>query len=60
MLTKAQIQRKLAAYDMDWDPGALVEALERVRPDWERDLGHLLPQFVPYEVAREGILARLA
>jgi predicted nucleotidyltransferase component of viral defense system len=53
------IQRKLALYEMRWDPGALEEAVERVRADWERDLRPLLPQFVPYELAREGIAALL-
>ncbi len=51
----ALIERKLALYKMTWNPDVLMEALERVRADWERDLRHLLPQFVPYEVAREGI-----
>lgn len=55
----ALIQRKLALYEMRWDPGALKEAVERVRADWERDLRPLLPQFVPYELAREGIAALL-
>lgn len=50
----ALIERKLALYEMTWDPEALEEALKRVRADWERDLRPLLPQFVPYEVAREG------
>jgi len=53
------IQRKLALYEMRWDPGALEEAMERVRADWQRDLQPLLPQFVPYELAREGIAALL-
>jgi predicted nucleotidyltransferase component of viral defense system len=53
------IQRKLTLYEMSWDPGALEEAVERVRADWERDLQPLLPQFVPYELAREGIAALL-
>ena len=55
----ALIQRKLALYEMGWDPGALEEAVERVRADWKRDLRPLLPQFVPYELAREGIAALL-
>jgi len=59
-LNTALIQRKLALYEMRWEPGALEEATERVRPDWERDLRPLLPQFVPYEVARQGIAALLA
>jgi predicted nucleotidyltransferase component of viral defense system len=55
----ALIQRKLALYEMRWDPEVLKEAVERVRADWERDLRPLLPQFVPYEFAREGIAALL-
>jgi predicted nucleotidyltransferase component of viral defense system len=50
----ALIESKLAFYGMRWESRMLEEALERVRPDWERDLHPLLPQFVPYEVAREG------
>ncbi|UCC62929.1 MAG: nucleotidyl transferase AbiEii/AbiGii toxin family protein [Anaerolineae bacterium] len=49
------IERKLGPYEMTWDPDVLEEALEQVRADWERDLRPLLPQFVPYEVAYEGI-----
>jgi predicted nucleotidyltransferase component of viral defense system len=55
----ALIERKLALYGMRWDRDALAEALDRVRTDWERDLRHLLPQFVSYETAREGVVARL-
>lgn len=56
----ALIERKLVLYEMDWRPEALVDALEQVRTDWERDLRHLLPQFVPFEVVRDGVVARLA
>ena len=55
----ALIERKLALYGLGWDREALVEALDRVHTDWERDLRHLLPQFVSYESAREGVVARL-
>ena len=55
----ALIERKLALYEMRWGPGALEEAVERVQADWERDLRPLLPQFVPYEVVRQGIAALL-
>ena len=58
-LDDALIERKLALYEMGWDRDALAEALDRVRADWERDLRHLLPQFVPYEIAREGVIAQL-
>lgn len=56
----ALIQRKLSLYEMTWSSEALAGAMERVRSDWDRDLKHLLPQFVPHEVAREGVLLRLA
>ena len=56
----ALIERKLALYGLDWDRGALVEALDGVRTDWERDLRHLLPQFVDYEMAREDVVAELS
>ena len=53
------IERKLALYGTRWDRDALAMALDRVRTDWERDLRHLLPQFVPYEIVREGVIAQL-
>ncbi len=55
----ALIERKLALYDMGWNRDAFTEALDRVQTGWERDLSHLLPQFVPYELARKGIEAPL-
>lgn len=55
----ALIERKLAMYELRWDRDALVMALNRVRTDWERDLRHLLPQFVPYEIASAAVVARL-
>ena len=55
----ALIERKLALYGMAWDPDVLAETMERVRADWERDLRPLLPQFVPYEDARDGVVALL-
>ena len=52
----ALIERKLALYGTTrWEPRMLEEALERVRPDWERDLRPLLPQFVPYEEVRSRV-----
>jgi predicted nucleotidyltransferase component of viral defense system len=53
-LNPGLVERKLAAHESEWSPETLEEALERVQVDWERDLRHLLPQFVPYEVVREG------
>jgi len=58
-LDEMVIERKLALYEMGWDREALAVALDRVRTDWERDLRHLLPQFVPYEIVREGVIAQL-
>ena len=58
-LNDALIERKLALYELRWDRDALAMALEHVRIDWERDLRHLLPQFVPYEMAREAVVAQL-
>lgn len=55
----ALVERKLALYDRVWKREALNEAVERVRVGWERDLRALLPQFVPYAVAREGVAALL-
>lgn len=56
---KGLIARKLALYQVEWDRDALGKALDRARAGWERDLRHLLPQFVPYEVVRDGVTARL-
>lgn len=55
----ALIERKLALYGVAWNPGALAETVERVRTDWERDLRPLLPQFVPYEDVRDGVVTLL-
>jgi predicted nucleotidyltransferase component of viral defense system len=55
----ALVERKLLLYGMTWHPDALEEALEQVRANWERDLRPLLPQFVPYDIARQGIAALL-
>jgi len=59
-LDDALIESKLALYEMGWDRYALAVALDRVGVDWEQDLRHLLPQFVPYETVRAGVLARLS
>jgi predicted nucleotidyltransferase component of viral defense system len=53
------IERKLALYDREWEREALEDAIENLRTEWGRDLRHLLPQFVPYEVAREPVEALL-
>jgi hypothetical protein len=45
----------LANQNRGWEREALEEAMEHVRTDWERDLRPMLPQFVPYEVARERV-----
>jgi predicted nucleotidyltransferase component of viral defense system len=57
---EALIERKLTLYDMRWDRDALVSALDRVFTAWEQDLRHRLPQFVPYEIAQEGVVTQLA
>jgi len=49
------VERKLALYDREWEHEGLEEAIERLRAECERDLRPLLPQFVPYEVARERV-----
>jgi predicted nucleotidyltransferase component of viral defense system len=49
------VERKLALYDREWEREALEEAIENLRAEWERDLRRLLPQYVPYEVARERV-----
>ncbi len=59
-LDLALVEHKLAIYDRTWNREALDEAMERVRAGWERDLRHLLPQFVSYDVARERVEALLA
>lgn len=53
------VERKLALYEMKWDRDKLAAATDRAGSDWERDLRHLLPQYVPYGVVREGVIARL-
>ena len=54
-LDLALVDRKLAMYDREWERQALEEAIEGLGAEWERDLRPLLPQFVPYEVARERV-----
>lgn len=56
---EALIQHKLDLYGIAWEPGVLEKALEQVSADWERDLRPLLPQFVPYEAAREAVMPLL-
>ena len=53
------IERKLALYGIDWHLRRLVDALDLVEIGWERDLRHLLPQYVPHKVARDGVVAWL-
>jgi len=54
------IERKLALYQMAWDRDALAAAVDQAGADWGRELRHLLPQFVPYEIVRDDVIARLA
>lgn len=53
------IERKLALYEMLWNPAVLEEALEQVRAGWERDLRPLLPQFISYENASQDVVTLL-
>jgi predicted nucleotidyltransferase component of viral defense system len=53
------IARKLASYGIGWHLRQVVEALDAVQLGWERDLRHLLPQYVPHKVARDGVVAWL-
>ncbi len=51
------VEHKLALYDREQERKALEEAIEDLRTEWGRELRPLLPQFVPYEVAREHVEA---
>jgi predicted nucleotidyltransferase component of viral defense system len=53
------IERKLAAYGIDWHLRRLMDSFELVQIGWERDLRHLLPQYVPFETAKQGVIAWL-
>ena len=50
---------KLALYGCKRKRETLEDAMENLRAEWERDLRPLVPQFVPYEVARERVEALL-
>lgn len=54
------IDRKLALYETSFSREALIEALDRVGEDWERDLQPLLPQLVPYGEAWAAVELALA
>jgi len=56
---RALIEQKLAYYGIEWSPQLLTEALARIGVEWERDLRHLLPQMVPFDLACDGIIASL-
>ena len=51
----ALIERKLALYQLSWRPDLILERLDAVRVDWERDLRPLLPQYVSFEDALRGV-----
>ena len=53
------IERKLARYGIAWQLRALVDSLDDVQTGWERELRHLLPQYVPHATARDGVIAWL-
>ena len=54
------IEQKLSTYGIEWSTDLLTEALRHVGTEWERDLRHLLAQMIPYEVAHERVVERLA
>lgn len=56
---QALIEAKLTFYEIEWSPDQLSKTLERVGHEWERDLRHLLPQMIPYEIARDDVVTRL-
>jgi predicted nucleotidyltransferase component of viral defense system len=53
------IEHKLAPYGIDWHLRKLVDALDVVQIGWDRNLRHLLPQYVPYQTARDGVVSWL-
>jgi predicted nucleotidyltransferase component of viral defense system len=54
------IERRLAADEMGWRLRDLADGIDIVRIGWERDLRHLLPQYVPFETVKQGIIRWLA
>jgi predicted nucleotidyltransferase component of viral defense system len=53
------IEQKLSFYEIAWSDERLSEALGQVGVEWERDLRHLLPQMIPFALARQEIVTRL-
>jgi hypothetical protein len=51
-LDRALASQKLSLYGLEFSRAALEAAVERIAPEWERDLRPLLPQFVPLADAR--------
>ena len=49
------VNQKLALYDMTYHPTLFAQALEKIQPEWERDLRPLLPQFIPWETILRGL-----
>ena len=49
------VERKVAHCNREWKREAVEEAIENAQAEWNRDLRPLLPQFVPYAVARERV-----
>ncbi|MBI4770339.1 MAG: nucleotidyl transferase AbiEii/AbiGii toxin family protein [Chloroflexi bacterium] len=54
-LDRALASQKLSLYGLEFSRAALEAAIERMEPDWERDLRPLLPQFVPLADARRAL-----
>ena len=54
------VGRKLALYDLQFSPAALEAAMNRVAPNWERDLRPLLAQPIAFEDARRAVEAYLS
>lgn len=49
------VNEKLALYDLTYSPALFAQALEKIRPEWERDLRPLLSPYISWEVIMQGI-----
>ncbi len=49
------VDQKLGLYEQRFSSSLLQVALDRIAPDWERDLRPLLPQLAPFEDARRVV-----
>jgi predicted nucleotidyltransferase component of viral defense system len=50
------IERALARHGVQWQLRMLVESLDAVQFGWERSLRHLLPQYVPFQTVKQGMV----